>query len=130
MAGGCVVSDTVLVVEDELFIRMDVADHLESCGYRVIVAGSASEAIAALNGHPDIKLVFTDVRMPGTRDGLDLARWVIENRPSIPVMIASGDLGRETAMRELCGVRAFVKPYDLEDVSMAVKAALAPRHRR
>ena len=86
--------------------------------------------IAALNGHPDIKLVFTDVRMPGTRDGLDLARWVIENRPSIPVMIASGDLGRETAMRELCGVRAFVKPYDLEDVSMAVKAALAPRHRR
>ena len=107
---------TVLVVEDEFFIREDVCGHLKECGFIVLQAANADAALNILLARADVDLVFTDVRMPGSMDGIQLARWVLDHRPNIAVMIASGDAGRVVAMRELRGAHAFTKPYSFDDV--------------
>ena len=93
----------------------------------VLAAENADRALLMLHMHPEIDLVFTDVRMPGQMDGLDLARWLIQNRPDIPVMIATGDLGRATAMHDLCAAETFMKPYDQEKVADRMRRTLANR---
>ena len=120
-------SHTVLVVEDETFIRLDTCAHLRECGYTVIEVSNAEDAISTIYRHPEIDLVFTDVRMPGNMDGLDLARWILENKPNTPVMIATGDLGRVSAMHELCGVETFIKPYDHDKIVDRIRRALAKK---
>lgn len=119
---------TVLVVEDEMFIRDDVTEHLKDCGFVVLQAVNADEAVEMILAHPDIDLVFTDVRMPGTMDGLQLAGWVLEQRPNIPVIIASGDIGRAAAIRELCGAHhSFIKPYNLDELAGKMRLAIHSR---
>ena len=75
---------TVLVVEDEVLIRVVIADYLRECGYRVYEAVNASEALAMLQApEVSVDIVFSDVEMPGDMDGLGLARWVRANKPSV-----------------------------------------------
>jgi CheY-like chemotaxis protein len=59
---------TVLVVEDEMMVRMPIAEYLRDCGYNVVEAADASEAIAAVDAEGPVSLVFSDVRMPGKMD--------------------------------------------------------------
>src|SRR4051812_45793079 len=80
----------ILVVEDELLIRMALAEFLEDSGFHVVEAGSAAEAIAIVESNPRIALVFSDVVMPGGMDGFGLAGWLDANRPGLPVMMTSG----------------------------------------
>lgn len=79
-----------LVVDDEPLIRMDTADMVAEEGFEVIEARNADEAMTMLERHPSLKLVFTDIQMPGHTDGLDLARHVCEHWPDICVIVASG----------------------------------------
>ena len=81
---------TILIVEDEVLIRMDVADYLRTCGYRVVEAGDAAEAIAVIESGHRIDLMFSDVQMPGAMDGFALARWVRTHHPQIRVILTSG----------------------------------------
>lgn len=103
------VSHTVLLVEDEPFIRLDVAQHLEECGYRVLEADNATSAMRII-AQQRIDVVFTDVRMPGEMDGLALARWVLHHFPDTVIMIASGESAIATAVSELCKARFFTSP--------------------
>ena len=80
----------VLIVEDEAMIRMVAADALADCGIVAWEAGDAEEALDALNHHPSISLLFTDVNMPGDMNGIDLARRVHEVRPDVELIITSG----------------------------------------
>lgn len=80
----------VLVVEDEPFIRMVAADALADSGIMAWEAENASEALAVLDAHPAIGLVFTDVHMPGPMDGLALAREVHQRRPDVELIVTSG----------------------------------------
>ncbi len=80
----------VLIVEDEAIIRMVAADALTDCGIVAWEAGDAEEALNALNQHPSISLLFTDVNMPGDMNGIDLARRVHEVRPDVELIITSG----------------------------------------
>jgi PleD family two-component response regulator len=66
---------TVLVVEDEMMVRMPIAEYLRDCGYSVVEAANASEAIAAVDAEGPFSLVFSDIRMPGKMDGVGLAEW-------------------------------------------------------
>jgi CheY-like chemotaxis protein len=66
----------VLVVEDESLVRLDLATKLVDAGYLIFEASSAAEAIGILERHPEIRVVFTDIQMPGDMDGLALARYV------------------------------------------------------
>lgn len=71
----------VLVVEDEGLIRMSLVEDLEDSGFQVFEAGDAEEALDVLQGHPEITVLFTDIDMPGSMDGLTLAKLVGQSRP-------------------------------------------------
>lgn len=122
----------VLVVDDEPMIRLALAAHLEDKGFEIRDAGSAAEAITILQ-EPGclVKLVFSDVRMPGEMDGIGLSRWIFENRPNVAVILASGDIGKANAMADLCGMETIAKPYNYEvaadRIQDAIKRKTCPR---
>jgi DNA-binding NtrC family response regulator len=105
---------SVLVVDDEAAIRMVLCEFLSDCGFCPLSAQDADEAMALIQGGCAIDLVFSDVRMPGTMDGCGLARWITQNRPELPVILATGDLGRVNAAAGLAGIETFAKPYDFD----------------
>ena len=65
-----------LVVEDEALVRFDLTQSLQAEGYETFEAADAAEAIAVMEAHPEIRVVFTDIQMPGTMDGLALSHYV------------------------------------------------------
>jgi CheY-like chemotaxis protein len=77
---------TVLVVDDEPILLMETSAQLEDAGYRVIEACNGPEALRLLEGSTLVDIVCTDVRMPGTPDGIALAKWIKDNRPELPVL--------------------------------------------
>jgi len=81
---------TVLVVEDDVFIREFISEELNTAGLSVIQAGNADDAIAVLEERPDIHLVFTDIDMPGSMDGLKLAAAVRDRWPPVHIIITTG----------------------------------------
>jgi CheY-like chemotaxis protein len=99
-------------VEDEPFIRMDVAAYLRDCGWHVIEAGTASEAIAALESGGRIDLVFSDIQMPGEMDGFGLAGWVRQHRPGLRIILTSGIATASETTKALCDEGPIPKPYD------------------
>lgn len=107
---------TILVVDDEPLIREAVTDHLRDCGFLVLEACDAEEAIEILEAGVDVDVVFSDIRMPSI-GGVALAKWVSENRPGTPMFLASGDAGKIYMSHELCGAQFFQKPYPLKTVS-------------
>jgi CheY-like chemotaxis protein len=82
---------TVLVAEDELLVRNFLQVELEEAGYDVILADTADAAIAILEARTDIHLVFTDIDMPGSMDGLKLAAYVRDRWPPIHIIITTGN---------------------------------------
>jgi CheY-like chemotaxis protein len=83
-------SPFVLVVEDEPFVRMMGADMLEDAGFEVLMACNADEALRVLANRSDVGVVFTDVEMPGSLDGLDLAWRIHRDWPQVGVVVTSG----------------------------------------
>ena len=82
----------VLIVEDEPILRLHAVDLVEEAGFTAIEAKSADEAIAILESRSDIMLLFTDVHMPGSLDGLKLAHAVRDRWPPIKIVVVSGQL--------------------------------------
>lgn len=80
----------VLVVEDEALVRMVIADFLTADGFEIFEAGSAVEAIAVLERHSDIHILFTDIDMPGSMDGLQLSAFVRDRWPPVRIVVTSG----------------------------------------
>jgi DNA-binding response OmpR family regulator len=118
--------ETILIVEDEVLIRFDVADYLRTCGYRVLEAGNASEAMAILQSGHRIDLVFSDVQLPGSMDGFALARWVRSHRPDIKVILTSGASRSAQVAGELCADGPMEKkPYDSQHLLERIRATLA-----
>jgi DNA-binding NtrC family response regulator len=101
----------ILLVEDEFFIRMDVADALRQVGFQVVEAGSADEAATFLQSGESVDLVFTDINVPGVLNGLGLAAKIRSKFPMMPVLIGSGDIDRESEASRLG--KFVAKPYDL-----------------
>ena len=81
---------TALIVDDEFLIAMSAADLFQSAGYETIEACSADEAIRQLESNADIVIVFTDIRMPGSMDGLELAHVVHDRWPPVKILVTSG----------------------------------------
>ena len=118
----------VLVVEDEVLVRMVIAEYLRDCGYVVIEAGNAKEAVALFQADIEVDVVFTDVQMPGEMDGFGLARWVRQTRPGVDVIITSGAAKAADAAAGLCEDGPFMqKPYEAEDVIRRIRQLLAAR---
>jgi CheY-like chemotaxis protein len=112
---------TVLVVEDETMVRMPIAEFLRDCGYNVLEAGDASEAIAAMDAEESVSLVFSDIRMPGKMDGFGLAEWFQSHYPSVPVLLTSGYNGGRAVQSASVPRNSFIeKPYSQTQVARRI----------
>jgi len=105
---------TVLVVEDEVLIRLALADYLRDCGFQVLEAASGDEAIEVLSARgEDVDLVFSDIQMPGKTDGFALAHWIRANKPGMRIMLTSGVGHAASKAENLCLDSPMIqKPYD------------------
>src|SRR3954451_8544408 len=100
----------VLIVEDEFLLRMNAVDMIKAAGFEAVEAANADEAIGILETRRDITVVFTDIQMPGSMDGLKLARAVRGRWPPIKIVATSGQPQlAETDLPE--GGRFVPKPY-------------------
>jgi DNA-binding response OmpR family regulator len=117
---------SVLLVEDEVLIRMAVADYLRDCGYRVIEAGNADEAIKVLNTDERIDVVCSDIQIPGTIDGFGLAQWLRRERLGVKIILVSGVRRAAEAAGDLCdGGPLMAKPYGPDELERRIRILLA-----
>jgi CheY-like chemotaxis protein len=118
----------LLIVEDEVLIRLSVADYLRDCGFKVFEAADAREALDILATETAVDLVFSDVALPGGMDGFALAQKIRVERPGLPVVLASGDSRKAAIARDLCENEPFfAKPYDIEQVVRHIRALITSR---
>ena len=109
----------VLVVEDEPLLRMDAIEAIDAAGFDVVEAAGADEAIAILEQRSDIRLIFTDIQMPGSMDGLKLAHFVKGRWPPIKIIATSGHAQiTESDLPE--GSRFLPKPYAVAQVASTI----------
>lgn len=119
---------TILVVEDDILIRLAIADYLRDCGYTVYEAGNVAEAQSVFQAALPVDVVFSDVQMPGDLDGFGLARWVRAHYPDIPVVLTSGIARLVGDAADLCGQADFVeKPYNHGSIEQRIRSLLATR---
>ena len=117
--------ETILVVEDDEDVLAYTAEALDSLGYRVIGCRDASSALSALDGRPDVTLLFTDVELPGL-NGQELAQEVRRRRPEIPVLYTTGYTANAMVHRDMLerGARSLTKPFSLLDMATTVREML------
>ena len=124
-------ASTVLIVEDEVLIRMAVADYLRDCGYRVVEAGNGDEAVSLLKTDAEVDVVFSDVNLPGGINGFALAQWIRRERPGLRTILTSGIVRAAREAHDLCEEGPLVeKPYDHREVERRIRSLLASRARR
>lgn len=107
----------VLVVEDEVVLRMAVCAHLRGGDFVVIEAVDAAEAVELLSANKSVALVFSDINMPGPADGNDLAAWIASRYPDIKVLLTSA-VAREG------GPPFIAKPYSFVELQRRIEAML------
>jgi DNA-binding NtrC family response regulator len=113
----------ILVVEDEMLLRMRAVDLVEDAGFIPIEAGDADEALAILQSRSDIVLLFSDIQMPGSMSGLRLALAVHERWPQIKIILAAGQL--KLSKNEIPeNSRFFGKPLDSSDMVAEIRELL------
>jgi DNA-binding NtrC family response regulator len=123
-----VVQETILVVEDDVLIRMPIAQYLRDCGYRVIEAVSADEAMTVLmHKETHVDMVFSDIEMPGSTDGFGLSKWIRDNRPGIDVILTGTVPRALKAAKELCDDGPLPKPYEPKAVHDYIRRLLTAR---
>ena len=105
----------VLVVEDELLSRLHAVSVVEDAGYTAVEASNSDDAIAILEARKDIRIVFTDIDMPGSMDGLKLARAIRDRWPPIELILTSVHFGVRDSDLPARG-RFFAKPYRDEEI--------------
>jgi two-component sensor histidine kinase len=105
----------ILVVEDEMLLRMRAVDMVEDAGYKAVEAINADAALAILESRSDIELLFTDIQMPGSMDGLKLAHAVHERWPAIKIILVSGQL-KLTDDDKPADSLFFGKPLDVKQM--------------
>lgn len=114
----------VLVVEDEALLLFSIADELKDAGFAVFEAVNADQAIVTLSAHPEIGVLFTDIDMPGSMDGLRLSGFVRDRWPPVKIIITSGKAAPTENMLPVGGI-FLPKPYSPASVAGAIESLLA-----
>jgi DNA-binding NtrC family response regulator len=110
----------VLIVEDEALQRLDAVSMVEDAGFDAVEAANADEAIRILEKRTDICVLFTDIDMPGTMDGLKLAKAVSERWPPVRLILTSGHV-RVPSAELPAGGRFFSKPYRPDEIARNIR---------
>jgi len=114
---------TILVLDDDVLVRMPIVQFLRDCGYHVVEAASTDEAIAILqNTDMPVDVVLSEIDIPGSMNGFGFAQWARSVRPELKIQLA-GTPGRKVQnAAELCGVGPTLKrPYDHKRVLYRIK---------
>lgn len=116
----------VLAVEDEPIVRMSMADFLDDAGFKVFEAVNADEAIALLQARTDVQAIVTDIEMPGSMNGLELARVVQLRWPGVGIVVTSGRVspGPDDLMNKVVFLN---KPYLPDAVIGAIRQVTMPK---
>jgi len=114
---------TILVVEDEVLLRLDLAQQLRGAGFEVVEADSGDEALAILKAKGDVDLILTDIRMPGEIDGAGLARSVRGQTQNIKIVILSAYIDTQEGLPVDA---TFTKPVRIEALLTKVRHLLPP----
>ena len=123
------VRETILVVEDDILVRMPIAQYLRDCGYKVIEAVNADEAMTVLlHQETAVDVVFSAIDMTGSTDGFGLSKWVREHRPGLAVILAGTVPRAVNAAKELCDDGPMPKPYEPQAVHDQIRRLLAARN--
>jgi len=110
----------VLIVEDDLLIRLNAAQIIEEAEFEVIEAANADEAFEILETRSDITVLFTDIQMPGSMDGLKLAAAVKGRWPPIKIVATSGRVNvRASELPQ--GGRFLAKPYNTNELTATLR---------
>jgi CheY-like chemotaxis protein len=113
-------SSVILVVEDDYLLRCDTVQRLEEQGFAALAASNADEAIAILEQRRDVTVIFTDIDMPGSMDGLKLAHAVRGRWPPIKIIATSGDADlRANDLPD--GGRFVAKPYSFQQLTSVIR---------
>jgi len=118
---------TVLVVEDEVLIRLAAVDLVKSAGFEAVEAKDADEAIRIMEVRVEVSLVFTNIDMPGSMDGLKLTRYIRERWPRVLLIVASGKTIQDRSQLPE-GVTFFPKPYAEQAIAEAIIGMLSSGH--
>jgi CheY-like chemotaxis protein len=110
---------TLLIVEDDFWTRYTAAEFFRNMGYEVLEAKDAGEAVSVLSSGKPVDVVFSDIQMPGSMNGIDLARWITQRYPTLPVLLTSGR--RPADLPVISPYVFFAKPYSLSDVEMQIR---------
>ncbi len=114
----------ILIVEDEALIRLEAAETIRNAGYIVVEAADADEAIVILESRFDITVVFTDIQMPGSMDGLKLAAAIRGRWPPIKIIATSGHA--KVTLDDLPkGGRFLRKPYTASEITGVITEMIA-----
>jgi DNA-binding response OmpR family regulator len=126
------VTETVLVVEDDVLVRITICEYLRHCGYRVIEAVNADEAMTLLR-EPTVAIdtVLAAVKIPGAMDGFALGQWIRQNRPNVDLILAGNVVRAADAAANLCETGPTLsRPYDPQMVVERIRRLRALRNRR
>src|ERR1700684_3229375 len=118
-------SRVVLIVERDVLLKSLTADIMVDAGFAALRAGDADEALAILESRSDIALMLTSVKMPGSMDGLGLARMVCKRWRAIKTIIASGQV-RLLGSGLTAGSRFFLKPYPVQTMICEIRSLIGP----
>ena len=125
-SSGPILAPAVLVVEDEVMIRMFAADAVADAGFTAFEAADATEALQAIEDNPAIKLLFTDINMPGEMDGIALAQRVCAADPTMGLIVTSGAV--ECNDEQLPDSGTFLaKPYTAQRLLRLIKDTFATK---
>lgn len=123
---GCSEFMRILVVEDEPLIRLGLATVIEEAGYEVVEAANAGDALRLLEADHGIRLVMTDVDMPGGMDGIRLAHYVRDRWPPIQLIVISGKVGVQAGQLPP-GAKFIAKPYHEPTLLNLVQSLIVDR---
>ena len=124
MGSSETIGKAVLIVEDESLIRIGAVSPIEDAGFTVYEAASADEAISLMEQHREIRLIFTDINMPGSMDGIKLAHYVRERWPPVEIIVTSGQI--KPRSEDLPSDAVFIgKPYRSRDIAHKISEMLA-----
>jgi DNA-binding response OmpR family regulator len=122
------VTTPLLIVESDLLVRSAVADYLRECGYTVLEATDAKEAIALLQASADIRVVMVDVGAPDVLDGFALVQWIRRERPDAKVVTTAGIVRTAQTAGDLCESGPMLrKPYHHQELERQIRRLLADR---
>jgi len=122
----------ILVVDDEVLVRMVIAEYLRHCGYRVIEAANGEEALLVLQQSDiAVEIVLSAVQTPGATNGFGLSQWTRQHRPDVDVILVGSAQQAANTAADLCEIGpALKKPYEAQLVVDRIRQLLAERSRR